>query len=152
MTWRDVLVMVVGGALFGAGLAGSTMLSPEVVLQFLRWQDFGLALVMGGAVAVVLPAYYLVPRLLRQPLLGGRFGRHASVLDRDTVIGSALFGVGWGVCGVCPGPAIAGLGAGNWAGLVALAGVALGAYVHGWQASRSGAGLPGPAALATGED
>lgn len=152
MKWRDVLVMVVGGALFGAGLAGSTMLSPEVVLQFLHWQDFGLALVMGGAVAVVLPAYYLAPRLLRQPLLGGRFGHHTSVMDRDTVIGSALFGVGWGLCGVCPGPAIAGLGAGNWAGLMVLVGAALGAYVHGWQASRSGPALPASAVLATGED
>lgn len=139
MRVRDVLVMVVGGAVFGAGLAWSTMLSPEVVLQFLRWQDMGLALVMGGAVAVVLPVFRWAPQWLPRPLVSGRFGTHMSLMNRDTVIGAAVFGVGWGLCGVCPGPAIAGLGAGNWAGLVALGGMALGAYAHGRQASSSAA-------------
>lgn len=141
MKLRDALVMVAGGALFGAGLAWSTMLSPEVVLQFLRWQDFGLALVMGGAVAVVLPVLRFAPRWLRRPLVSGHFGSHASLMNRDTVLGAAIFGIGWGLCGVCPGPAIAGLGAGNWAGLIALAGMALGAYVQGWQASARDANL-----------
>jgi len=49
-------------------------------------------------------------------------------------VGAALFGVGWGLCGVCPGPAIAGLGAGNWDLLWALAGLALGALVQGLRA------------------
>jgi uncharacterized membrane protein YedE/YeeE len=54
--------------------------------------------------------------------------------NRDTLNGAALFGVGWGLCGVCPGPAIAGLGAGNWNLLWALAGIALGALVQGLRA------------------
>jgi uncharacterized protein len=133
--WRGVAV-VLGGALFGFGLALSTMVSPEVVLSFLRWQDWGLMLVMGGAMSVTLLAYRWAPRLLKRPLLGGHFSRHVSVLDRDTVLGAAVFGVGWGLCGVCPGPAIAGLGTGNWDLLWALAGIFAGAGLQGWWVSR----------------
>lgn len=128
------LATLAAGALFGFGLSYSTMIRPEVVLSFLRFEDFGLMLVMGGAVVVVVLVYKLVPRLLRQPLLGGHFHTHPSDWNRDTAVGAALFGVGWGLCGVCPGPAIAGLGAGNWDLLWALAGITLGALVQGLRA------------------
>lgn len=130
-TLPRALATLVAGALFGFGLSLSTMIRPEVVLSFLHLKDFGLMLVMGGAVAVVVPAYKLAPRLLGRPLLGDVFRRHPSVWNRDTLLGAALFGVGWGLCGVCPGPAIAGLGAGNWSLLWALAGIALGALLQG---------------------
>jgi uncharacterized membrane protein YedE/YeeE len=129
-----ILATLAAGALFGFGLAYSTMIRPEVVLSFLRLSDFGLMLVMGGAVIVVLLAYKLAPRLLSRPLLGDVFHAHPSVWNRDTALGAALFGVGWGLCGVCPGPAIAGLGAGNWNLLSALMGIALGALVQGLRA------------------
>ena len=128
------LATLVAGALFGFGLSLSTMIRPEVVLSFLRFQDFGLMLVMGGAVVVVMLTYKLVPRLMRHPLLVDHFHAHPSVWNRDTAVGAALFGVGWGLCGVCPGPAIAGLGTGNWDLLWALAGIALGALVQGLRA------------------
>ena len=128
------LATLASGALFGFGLSFSTMIRPEVVLSFLRFSDFGLMLVMGGAVLVVLLAYKLAPRLLARPLLDDHFHAHPSVWNRDTAVGAALFGVGWGLCGVCPGPAIAGLGAGNWSLLWALAGIALGALVQGLRA------------------
>jgi len=134
MSAARVLATLAAGALFGFGLSFSTMIRPEVVLSFLRLQDFGLMLVMGGAVLVVLLAYKLVPRLLQRPLLDDHFHEHPSVWNRDTAVGAALFGVGWGICGVCPGPAIAGLGAGNWSLLWALAGIALGALVQGLSA------------------
>lgn len=126
------LATLAAGMLFGFGLAASTMIRPEVVLSFLRFQDFGLMLVMGGAVVVTALAYALLPRLLRQPLLGGSFNKHPIHRGAKALAGSALFGVGWGLSGVCPGPAIAGLGAGNWMLLYALAGIALGALVQGW--------------------
>jgi uncharacterized membrane protein YedE/YeeE len=126
--------VLVGGALFGFGLALSTMVRPEVVLSFLRFEDFGLVLVLGGAVVVTVLAYQLLPRLLGRPLLGGHFHHHVSRWNRDTLQGSALFGVGWGLCGVCPGPAIAGLGTGNWSLLWALCGIALGAWLQGVRA------------------
>ena len=134
MSAARVLATLVAGALFGFGLSFSTMIRPEVVLSFLRFQDFGLMLVMGGAVMVVLLTYKLAPRLLQRPLLDDHFHEHPSVWNRDTAVGAALFGVGWGLCGVCPGPAIAGLGAGNWSLLWALAGIALGALVQGLRA------------------
>lgn len=132
-----LLAVLVCGALFGAGLTWATMISPEVVLSFLRWQDFGLLLVLGGAVMVTLIAYQLLPRMASKPLLATTFGKHPSVMDRDTLVGAAIFGVGWGLCGVCPGPAIAGLGAGNAPMLIALIGIFAGAYLHGWTRSRS---------------
>lgn len=134
MTPGQLLAVLVAGILFGFGLALSTMVQPEVVLSFLRLTDFGLMLVMGGAVTVTLMAYKLLPRWLNRPLLGGRFHTHAAQLNRDTVTGAALFGIGWGLCGVCPGPAIAGLGTGNWALLWALGGIALGALAQGLRA------------------
>ena len=133
-TLPRMLATLAAGALFGFGLSYATMIRPEVVLSFLRFEDFGLMLVMGGAVLVVLLAYKLVPRVLARPLLGDSFHKHPSVWNRDTLLGSALFGVGWGLCGVCPGPAIAGLGAGNWSLLWALGGIALGALAQGLRA------------------
>ena len=131
MSFSKFLAVLASGALFGFGLALSTMVQPEVVLGFLRMQDWGLMLVMGGAVMVTVLAYQLAPRLLRRPMLGDHFSARPAILDRDTVLGAAIFGIGWGVCGVCPGPAIAGLGTGNAAMLVALGGIALGAYAQG---------------------
>jgi hypothetical protein len=136
MTARALLVVFLCGALFGMGLARSTMVSPEVVLSFLLWRDFGLLLVLGGAVAVALLAYQVAPRALRWPLFGGEFGRHTATLDRRTLFGAAIFGIGWGLCGVCPGPSIAGLGAGNMPLLYALAGILAGAFVHGRFAAK----------------
>jgi uncharacterized membrane protein YedE/YeeE len=133
-TLASTLATLAAGALFGFGLSYSSMIRPEVVLSFLRFEDFGLMLVMGGAVMVALLAYKLAPRLLARPLLDDHFHKHPSVWNRDTAVGAALFGVGWGLCGVCPGPAIAGLGAGNWDLLWALAGIALGALVQGLRA------------------
>lgn len=130
----QALATLLAGALFGFGLSVSTMIQPQVVLSFLRFQDFGLMLVMGGAVLVALLAYKGVPRLLRHPLLGGSFQAHAAAWNRDTAVGAALFGIGWGLCGVCPGPAIAGLGAGNLDLLWALAGIGAGALAQGWRA------------------
>ena len=76
MNIQKLLVVLVAGALFGFGLSLSTMIRPEVVLSFLRFQDWGLMLVMGGAVVVTLVAYTLAPRLMTRPLLGGSFGQH----------------------------------------------------------------------------
>ncbi len=128
------LAVLAAGALFGFGLALSSMIKPEVVLSFLRFQDFGLMLVMGGAVVVTLVGYKVAPRLLTKPLAGDYFHQHVAHWNRDTLVGAAVFGVGWGLCGVCPGPAIAGLGAGNWTLLWALAGIAFGALAQGLRA------------------
>jgi uncharacterized membrane protein YedE/YeeE len=125
------LATLASGALFGFGLSLSTMVRPEVVLSFLHFEDWGLMLVMGGAVVVVLLTYKLAPRFLKHPLLDDHFHSHPSTWNRDTAVGAALFGIGWGLCGVCPGPAIAALGTGNIDLLWALAGISAGALAQG---------------------
>lgn len=137
------LAVLASGALFGAGLVLSTMVSPDSVLRFLRLQDAGLMLVMGGAVVVTAIAYAALPRLRRKPLLGEAFGTHPSAWNRDTAFGSAVFGIGWGLCGVCPGPALAALGVGNAAIGWALAGIFAGAWLEG--RIRAGSQPPGAA-------
>ena len=128
---RANLFVLACGALFGFGLALSTMVKPEVVISFLLWRDMGLALVLGGAVAVTFVAYRLVPRLMEKPWAGNEFLKHPSEMTGRTLAGAAIFGIGWGLSGVCPGPAIAGLGTGNWPLAIALAAMIAGAYVQG---------------------
>mgnify|MGYP001163303989 FL=1 len=136
MNAARMLSTLAAGVLFGFGLSYATMIQPEVVLSFLRFQDFGLMLVMGGAVMVVLITYTLAPRVMQHPLFDDHFHAHPSAWNRDTAKGAAIFGIGWGLCGVCPGPAIAGLGTGNWDLLWALGGIALGALVQGLRATK----------------
>lgn len=144
MSILQSLAVLLAGVLFGFGLALSTMVSPEVVLSFLRFRDWGLMLVMGGAVAVALLAYQLAPRWMHKPLLADRFEPHRLEAMRPTLVGAALFGVGWGLCGVCPGPAIASLGVGNWPTLYALAGLLAGAWLQGLVADRARSTMANP--------
>jgi len=127
---RTLAILLCGG-LFGAGLAIATMIQPEVVLSFLTFSDFGLLLVLGGATGIALLIYQLGPKVLNKPLVGDSFSKRPEVGVKQTLTGAALFGVGWGLCGVCPGPAIAGLGAGNWPLLIALIAMFAGGYVQG---------------------
>jgi uncharacterized membrane protein YedE/YeeE len=138
MNVRQGIAVLASGVLFGFGLALSTMVQPASVLSFLHFQDLGLALVMGGAVVVTLLAYRFVPAVMKRPLLGHHFGHHVSVMERDTVVGAAIFGIGWGLCGVCPGPAIAGLGTGNFELLWVLGGILAGAWLQGRRARAPG--------------
>ena len=128
--------VLICGALFGFGLSLATMIRPEVVLSFLRFQDFGLLLVLGGAATVTLLAYQLAPRLMKHPVLEASFDVHPSEMSAKTIGGAAIFGIGWGLCGVCPGPAIAGLGAGNFPLLISVAAMFAGAYAQGRIVSR----------------
>ena len=122
---------LVAGALFGFGLSYSGMIRPSIVLSFLLWKDLGLLFVLGGAVVVTFVAYRFAPRVFNRPVLGGAFGTHESLARPSTIVGAALFGIGWGLSGVCPGPSIAGLGAGSYELLYAMAGMALGALAPG---------------------
>ncbi len=125
------IVTLLAGALFGFGLSVAGMIQPEVVLGFLRFQDWGLMLVMGGAAGLAMLAYKGFPRWLTRPLLGGQFLTQPAQWNRQTLVGAAIFGIGWGLSGVCPGPAIAALGTGNTDILWALAGIVLGGLAHG---------------------
>jgi uncharacterized protein len=104
-----LLYALFSGIVFGAGLAVSDMVNPARVLNFLdlagHW-DPTLIFVMGGGLAVTALGYRLVFRR-GEPLAGGRFNIPTRrQIDLPLVGGSALFGIGWGLTGICPGPAI----------------------------------------------
>jgi uncharacterized membrane protein YedE/YeeE len=109
---RHLMPAIVAGTLFGAGLTVSGMTDPQRVRGFLdlfgQW-DPTLAFVMGGAVLVMAFAWQLRKRL-GHPLFAEKFVLpDRSDLDARLILGSALFGIGWGLGGLCPGPAIASL-------------------------------------------
>lgn len=128
---------LVAGLLFGAGLALSDMVNPARVLGFLdvagAW-DPVLVFVMGGAVLVSVIGF-AASRRLRGPLFGTSFlipeNRR---LDRQLIGGAALFGIGWGLAGFCPGPAIAGLIYGMWQSWLFVAAMLAGMALHRFSA------------------
>lgn len=110
------LVSLIAGILFGAGLVVGGMTDPGKVIGFLdlagRW-DPSLAFVMGAALFVTLPVFQFIVRGRARPVLGSRFYLPTRTdLDPQLLIGSTLFGIGWGIAGLCPGPAIANLASG----------------------------------------
>jgi uncharacterized membrane protein YedE/YeeE len=107
-----LLGALISGLIFGAGLVISGMTQPSKVLGFLdvlgAW-DPTLAFVMGGALAVSLPGFYFA-RGRTRPLFTAHFRWPTrSEIDAPLVGGAALFGLGWGLVGLCPGPAIVNL-------------------------------------------
>jgi len=131
-------VILLGGLVFGFGLGLSQMARPEVVLDFLQFEDFGLLFVMGGGAVVTAVTFAVVPRVLdRAPLTGDTFRKRVKSFDRNVVIGGSIFGIGWGLSGICPGAAYASLGIGNYPILVAIGGMFIGAYAQGyWRSYR----------------
>ncbi len=140
-------LVFLGGSVFGVGLAMSRMARPEIVLEFLQFRDFGLVFVMGGASVVVGIAFWALTLSGRSaPLTGKRFGRRLKSMDRDVVVGGGVFGIGWGLSGICPGAAYASLGIGNVVILYGVAGMFLGAYLQGYlRETRADAPSPSPA-------
>ena len=105
-----IITSLISGVLFGVGLALAGMLDPAKVAGFLdlfgTW-DPSLAFVMGGGVIVNAIGHVVVMKR-QKPLFGDNFTLPSlKSIDRPLVIGSALFGIGWGISGLCPGPAVA---------------------------------------------
>lgn len=127
------LLVIVGGLIFGFGLALSEMAKPEVVLNFLQLQDFGLLFVMFGASIIAGITFEIGTRMEKTaPLTGEEFGKRVKEIDRHLVLGAVIFGLGWGLSGICPGAAYASIGIGNYPILAGLTGMFVGAYIQGY--------------------
>lgn len=108
------IVAFIAGLMFALGLVLSGMTQPAKVIGFLditgKW-DPSLAFVMGGALLVTLVAFTLTPREGKRPWFAEKFELPTRKdIDSPLLIGSTLFGIGWGLAGYCPGPAIASIG------------------------------------------
>jgi len=106
----DKIISLLSGVIFGIGLVISGMTNPEKVIGFLsithNW-DASLIFVMGGAIITAGPFFYLF-RNKQTSALGNQINLpKKQKLDKKMIIGASLFGVGWGLVGLCPGPAIA---------------------------------------------
>lgn len=128
-----ILAAAAAGLVFGIGLSVSQMIDPAKVLGFLDiagdW-DPSLAFVMGGGIAAWGLAY-LAARRMGRPVLAGKFGFPTRQdLDPRLIGGSVMFGVGWGLAGFCPGPAVSALALGRWEPVIFVAAMLAGMFLH----------------------
>ncbi|KEI70013.1 YeeE/YedE family protein [Endozoicomonas elysicola] len=121
------VIALLAGVLFGIGMALSGMVNPELVTAFLdisgQW-DPTLIFVMGGALAVFIPGYQFLIKKRAQPILTNDWSLSKNnSIDVQLIVGTSLFGIGWGLLGVCPGPAVTSMLSGNsdvWLFIVAM--------------------------------
>ncbi len=138
---RDNVLALLSGILFGAGLAISGMIDPARVRAFLdvtgNW-DPTLAFVMGGALLPMAVAWWVLNR--RQKPLAPNSGLLPSTNDVDwrLISGAAIFGIGWGLAGICPGPGIAALAVQPMSALLFVLAMAAGMRLHSFMFSARG--------------
>lgn len=130
---KRLLVALSAGAIFGAGLALSGMADPQRVRAFLdifgAW-DPTLAFVMGGALIPMAIAWAIQRRMLR-PIVADAFDLPSThKIDLPLAAGAVIFGIGWGISGLCPGPAIAGLALVPIQAVMAVAAIGAGMVLH----------------------
>jgi uncharacterized membrane protein YedE/YeeE len=133
-----MLINLLGGALFGLGLTVSGMVNPQKVIGFLDFAgdwDPTMAFVFGGALLVAIPAFRLIFKR-QHPVLADDFdlpakdSLHASLLG-----GAALFGIGWGLSGLCPGPSVTALASGLLPMFAFVAAMIAGMALYKWVSS-----------------
>ena len=137
---RAVFAALAGGV-FGAGLLISGMIDTLKVQGFLdffgAW-DATLAFVMGGAILPMAVAWQVAARRAG-PVLGGAFPtKPAQIVGADLIAGSVMFGMGWALVGLCPGPALASIGFGGWGGVVFLCAMTAGIFIAPYVQTRLG--------------
>lgn len=139
----SVVLQFAIGLIFGLGLVVSGMFDPAKVLNFLdlaaipagTW-DPSLVFVMVGAIAVTFVGFQLVSKR-GQPIFGEKFHLPSvKELDRRVIAGPAIFGIGWGLAGFCPGPAFTALGGGSSSALMFALSMLIGMLSARWLANR----------------
>jgi len=130
-----ILVALISGVIFGLGLIASGMNDPAKVLGFLdiagNW-DPSLALVMVSAIGVSAPAFAWTRRTSTSLLGTSMQLPQRQAIDGPLLFGSAIFGVGWGLSGFCPGPGLLSIGAGYLPGIAFAISMPFGMEIHGW--------------------
>lgn len=126
------LASLISGIIFSLGLVISEMINPEKVLAFLdlfgNW-DPSLAFVMIGALVVSSPLYHIIKNT-KKPLFAEKFDySNNKNINKKLIFGSALFGIGWGLAGLCPGPAISSIALFNFKSIVFVASMFIGFYL-----------------------
>src|SRR3954465_2878806 len=148
-----IIAPLICGLIFGVGLLISGMVQPTKVLGFLdifgAW-DPSLAVLMAAALAVSVPGFRLADRRT-QPWFAGQYFRSGkSGIDLPLVAGAALFGIGWGLVGLCPGPALESLATLSPGVIAFVVAMAAGMALHdAWQKSRLTVRRDSPLASAT---
>ncbi|WP_207956091.1 YeeE/YedE family protein [Rubrobacter marinus] len=130
-----IIVALFAGALFGVGLVVSGMADPQKVIGFLDFAgdwDPTLLFVMGGALLVTMPAFRLILKRPRPVLADGFDLPTKSAPEARLIGGAALFGLGWGLSGFCPGPAVAALSTGLTPVLAFVASMLAGMAAYAW--------------------
>jgi uncharacterized protein len=128
-----IILSLISGILFGVGLTLSQMTNPDKVINFLdiagNW-DPSLIFVMVGALAVTVLLFRPILKRPR-PLFDKQFYLSSkAAIDKTLLIGAAIFGMGWGISGYCPGPSVAGLGLGTSEAVVMIGSIFLGFIAH----------------------
>jgi uncharacterized membrane protein YedE/YeeE len=131
-----ILAALTAGLIFGLGIAISGMANPAKVLNFFdvfgTW-DPSLGFVMGGALLTTAIGYRVIFSARKAPLLDTKFHLpNSTVIDAKLIGGSALFGLGWGISGFCPGGAIPALGIAPWPTALFLASMGAGILLARW--------------------
>lgn len=145
------IVSLLSGLLFGAGLLVSDMVNPARVRAFLdffgEW-DPTLAFVMGGAILVSSVAWLIANRRTRTFTGGTLPSEPSQTVDKKLIGGSAIFGIGWGLVGICPAPAIALLPFGYWQASLFFAAMLGGMWLYHvgiqWMERGNSSGLTSP--------
>lgn len=127
-----IVISLIAGFLFSLGLILSGMTNPDKVIGFLdlfgNW-DYSLAFVMGGAVGINAIIFPLV--LKRKPLFVSEFSLPSKKdIDKNLVIGAVLFGAGWGILGICPGPGLVNIATLDPSALLFVAAMIVGMLIH----------------------
>lgn len=134
MSLARLVLPAIAGAIFGLGLVLAGMTDPARVVGFLDiasgW-DPSLAFVMGGAVLAYAVLFRWICRQRREPWFDSEFHLPTqSAIDRKLIVGAAVFGIGWGLGGLCPGPSIVSAASGNTAALAFVAAMLLGMHLQ----------------------
>lgn len=134
------LISIIAGLLFGLGLILSGMINPAKVQNFLdlfgNW-DPSLAFVMGGAILVTLPGFWWVQKRAT-PIFGAKFQLPTRTdLDARLISGSAIFGIGWGLGGFCPGPAMTSFSIGSTGTFIFVASMLIGMIMAKYATNQS---------------